>query len=39
MRPTIALTGNSLVTFSAITNLNYADMAPQMLKNTLIKVG
>ena len=39
MRPIIALTGDSLVTPSAITNLNYADMAPQMLKNALIKVG
>ncbi|NVY96653.1 gamma-glutamyl-gamma-aminobutyrate hydrolase family protein [Lactobacillus sp. DCY120] len=39
MRPIIAVTGDSLVDPSPIINLNYADMAPQMIKNALLQVG
>ncbi|WP_270767672.1 gamma-glutamyl-gamma-aminobutyrate hydrolase family protein [Lacticaseibacillus rhamnosus] len=39
MRPIIALTGDSMVAPSPVINLNYADMAPNMIKNAIVKVG
>lgn len=39
MRPIIAMTGDSLVEPSAIINLRNADMAPNMIKNAIVKTG
>lgn len=39
MRPRIAIAGDALTAPAKSINLNHADMAPNMIKNALIKVG